>query len=964
MRTRKSLHLLCIVALLAAVSCVPRGRSVDPLAGLIPDEIDLHAQLPVDPAVKTGALDNGLSWYVQVNKAPSDRAIFRLVVRAGSVLEDDDQRGVAHFIEHMAFNGTEHFAGNELVKYLESIGSDFGAHINAHTSWDETVYKLEVPADDLAVLDQALVVLSDWAHGIAFDAEEFERERGVVMEEWRLDQGLQDRMQDAIFPGLWHGSTYLERRPIGTEESLQGLTVEAARRYYEDWYRPDLMGVIAVGDFDPNLMQALIGEHFGDLRGPEQPRERVWPELPEHPEPILTVFTDPELPVTAVEVSDKHDDVEQNTFGSYRDALVEWCVAEMLIQRLQLASLQADAAWLEAWPGDDRLTPSRGVRSLMAVVPEGTAVVGIEGLLTEVERIARFGFTEPELGRARAAVMSRMEEYFGERETTDSVEHAEEIVRVFTTGESMPGEEVEYLLAQRWMEGITLEEADAAGQAWMDGGGRMVSVYQPEKEGLVAPTTEELTAAIARVAAAEIEPPADEGDDVPLLAELPEPGQVIDEQEHAALDTVTWTLANGATVVVKPTLYKSDDVRFSATSPGGSSMIDDADFVAGMTAISIAGWSGSGELSLPALVRKMAGHRLGIDYWLEREFDRLEGTSSTEDLELLMQRLHLVFAAPRFEPGALERERELRRAAIENRAVDPEAAFLDLVDERFWQGHFRNLTWAPEDLEKMDLAVSERIYRERFGDVGDFTFVFVGNLDPVAFRPLVERYIGSLPGAGAAEQARPRAAARLPGVHRETVHLGTAPRATVVLRFHGAMESSWLSRNRLQSMVDILEVRLRELLREEMGGTYGVGASADSYELEGVYEVQVAFRCDPERVDEMKAAMWSVIEAMRTTEVPASYVDDVKTGDLRRREDALTDNGWWTEAIAGALGRGEDPGELLTFEERTTSLTTAEVQATAKRYLDPEQFLEIVLLPTEAAEEEGTGAEPQPAASP
>ena len=946
-----SLHRIArCAALLAALSllaCVPKGHRVDPYSALIPPEPVPGDPLPMDPAVQTGTLGNGLTWYTQRNTAPPDRAILRLVVRAGSVLEDEDQLGAAHYVEHMAFNGTEHFPGNELVRYLDSIGSGFGAHVNAHTNWDETVYKLEVPTTDLDLLDKGLLVLEDFARGITFDPEQFEAERGVVLEEWRLDQGLADRMQDAVFPALWHGSRYLDRRPIGTEESLRGLTVEAARRFYDDWYRPDLMAVVAVGEFEGVDVQKMIVDHFGDMAGPEQPRERPWPALPEHPEPILTVFADPELPVTAVEVADKFDFVEEATWGGYRRSLVDWLLQAIVSERLDQRALSADAPWLEAWSSTDRLTPSRGVASMMSVVSEGRVLGAVDGLLEEVERVHRHGFTEGELARARAEVMSMMQEYYDERETTDSVEHADEIIRVFTTGEGMPGEEVEYLLATRWIPEITLDDVTAAAHGWMDGGGQMISVYQPKKEGLEVPEPAGILAVVDAVAAREIAPPAADEVDAPLMAELPEPVAVADETYREDLNLTTWTLDNGATVVVKPTRFKAEDVRFEATSPGGSSTIDDDVFVPGMTATSIAGWSGTGNLDLPALLRAMSGKRVDLTYWLERDYDKLAGASSVEDLELLMQRLHLVFAAPRFEPGALERERELRRATIENRDADPEAAFFDAVDDRWWQGDPRYRIWTPEQLDLMDLAASEEAYRRRFGDVGDFTFVFVGNLRPDQLKPLVERYLGSLPGAGTSEQRIDRGARRLPGVHRETIRLGTANRATVVLRFHGPLEATWLSRNRLMSMADVLDVRLREVLREELGGTYGADASADSDDADGAYEVSVRFRCDPERVDELLSATWQVIEELRTVPLPESYVNDLQARDLRQREEANYDNKWWAGALTGAIERGEEMGELLAFEERTMSLTTEEVRATAEALLNPEQFLEMVLLPAD-----------------
>lgn len=861
--------------------------------------------LPVDPSVSWGVLDNGLTWYVEENARPAERAEIRLVVKAGSVLEDEDQRGLAHFVEHMAFNGSEHFEGPALVDYLQSIGMRFGAHVNAYTAFDETAYVLQVPTDDPALLSKGLLVLRDQAGGLTFDPEECERERGVVLEEWRLGQGLQQRVQDTLFPLTMHDSRYNDRLPIGTEESLKTFDCAAARRFWEDWYRPELMAVMAVGDFDAEAVQAEIAELFGSLDNPKPKRERDYFRVPDHDEPLAGVLVDAELPRASIMVMAKFDSIQENSHDAYRRFLLSGMVYTMINERLAAIAQDPDAPYFGAGMSETSVGHERSGRVLSIAPREGRELEALRVALTEVERARRWGFTPGELDRGRKESQRGMQAYWDERDTTDSATHIEELTRVFLTNEPMPGIPYEYGLSLVYLPEMDLEQASAWASANLfPDESRIVAALLPDREAS-AVSQAELVAVMREVAAADIPPPEAEGELPPLTTLSPEPGTVEPVGTDDVLGTVTWKLGNGATVVLKQTDFVADQILFRAISDGGFSNVEDEDFASAALMIPVARRSGLGELDAMDLGRVLAGHGTRVVPFVAENGEGFGGGGSAYELDTTLKLVHLAFTQPRFSPSAFRLEQESRIESVRNLGVDPDARFSKEAAELVWQDHPRMTPWTVEELESADLEVMKRLYGERF-DISDFTFYLVGNIDFERAERLVAKWLASVPGSGKDDEVVDRGVRRRPGVHERTVDRGDTPRTRVSLTFHGPFESTWDNRSHLRVLEDALGDLMLEELRERLGGTYGVGVSAGVEERpEGtVFTVDIGFECDPDRADELQAATWAVLNHVKETPFSAERLASVAEQQRRERETAMRTNGFWLDVLSSADARG------------------------------------------------------------
>jgi zinc protease len=938
-----------LLALLLA--CAPKVLSAQPPVAALPALPPLTDALPVDPAVHEGTLANGLRWYVQQNHTPAARAELRLVVHAGSLLEDDDQRGLAHMLEHMAFNGTEHFPHGGLVAWFESIGMSFGAHVNASTGFDDTIYTLTVPTDRPELLDQALLVLSDQAGRMTLDPTEIDKERGVVLEEWRTGRGAGGRVTDALTPFTFAGSRYAERLPIGTPESVKGFDPAALRRFYTDWYRPDLMAVIAVGDFDPATVEHLVETHFAGLTNPPNERPRPALGIPPHAEPVVAVVTDPELPSVGVTLLAESEDHERNTWGGYRELMIRNLVYAIMNDRIEARRRAVPGAWLGAGVGWDRLGPSTAAAAVMVQPSPDAIVPGLRAVLDEVARARRYGFSADEVELARKAQLSAYESYRLGQDTSVAAEDAAEIVRVFTTGEAMPGTAAECDIARRILASVQPADLDAYVKTWMTEN-LVLTVTMPDKPGLAVPTEAELRAVLADMDTRPIAPPVAAKAVAPLVRPLPKPGHVVSRRALDPLGVTVWTLSNGVEVWVKPTDYQADEVLLGAWSPGGTSLVPDDHFVAAATATAIRDESGLGKLDPTQLGTALAGHEASAWSYIGSYAEGVRGSAAPRDLETMLQLVYLDFTAPRFTDAGLAEVRRAQETTLANRLSTPEALFGDAANKLLWGDSPRHRPWTVADLDQLDLAASRTFYRERFADAADFHFVIVGNVDPATLEPLVDRYLGSLPGHGGGEKPGDDGLRRLTGARTAVVHAGVEPKAEVSLDFEGPFTSDWGTRNQLQALAGVLEVRLREELREERGGVYGVNVGAGSWEVpdEG-YSLAIDFTCDPARVDELTTAALRVVGELRDTPVDERYIDNEKEMNRRERETQEHSNGFWLAALLGTLEHGEDPLELLGYDERNAALSAAVVQSAAKQWLDPARLITVELLPAE-----GTGS--------
>ena len=901
--------------------------------------------LPLDPTVTVGTLDNGLRYYIRTNKRPENRAELRLVVNAGSILEDEDQQGLAHLLEHMAFNGTANFEKQELVRYLESIGMSFGPDVNAYTSFDETVYMLQVPTDDPDILSTAFRILEDWAHLVTLDGEEIDKERGVVIEEWRLGRGANARIMDKQLPVLFSGSRYARRLPIGKVEVLETFPHDAIRRFYQDWYRPDLMAVIAVGDFDPAWMETTIRERFSGIPAPQDPRPRPEYDVPGHTETLFAIASDPEATATQVAILFKQPVEDRNTLAGYRELLVERLAAAMLNARLFELTQAEDPPFVAAGTARGRFVRTSSFVQLAALVAEDGVQLGMEALLTEAERAARHGFVPSELERAKANLLRGLEQTYADRENQPSARFASEYVSHFLEGEPAPGIELEFQAAQALLPTVTTEEVDRVAQEWLDDRNRVVLVSSPEKEGLVVPTEAELLPVFQEVLAMEIGPYEDTTPEEPLVAETPTPGPVVAEGTVPELGLTDWTLANGVRVILKPTDFKEDEVLIRAFSPGGYSLSSVEDHFSASNASQVVAMGGVGSFSQVELQRKLAGKAVGVSPSIGELTEGLSGAASPRDLETLFQLIHLYFTAPRKDETAFRALQAQMGAVLANRGASPLAAFQDTLLVTLAGGHPRARPLTLEAFQEIDLDRAFAFYQDRFADASDFTFVLVGAFDPQEIRPLVETYLGSLPNLSRQESWVDLGIAPPTGVVEKRVVRGVEPQSRTQIIFSGPFEYTRENRLGIRILTSVLDTRLREVIREEMSGTYGVGVGR-TYEPfpEPRYSISVSFGSDPERVDELVEAIFSEIRSLQE-EGPAP--DDVRSAreqERRSRETNLRENSWWATQLSFSYQYDMDP-RLLLDESLLAEVTTGTVQRDASLWIRLDNYVKVSLFP-------------------
>ena len=921
----------------------------------------LDESMPVGPNVTVGQLENGLRYYIRENDEPSNRAEFMLVVKVGSVVEDEDQLGLAHFLEHMAFNGTDNFEKQELIEFMESIGMRMGADLNAGTGFDMTRYMLQIPTDSPEVIATTFQILEDWAHALTLDGEEIDQERGVIIEEWRARRGVGARIQDQQNPVILKDSRYASRSPIGTVESLETFEHEALRRFYREWYRPDLMGVVAVGDFDAAEVEALLIEHFDGISAPESPRERTEYLVPVQEGTLFAIITDEELTSTSVAVYHKMPLDDDETIGGYRQRMVERLYLGMLNLRFSEIAREPDPPFLGASSSKGRLVASRGAYVLRASVAEDGIERGLEVVFTEAERVARFGFTASELERQKIDVLRGIERSYTNRASRRSASYAAEYSRAFLDGEAIPGIEYEYELYKRFVPEITLEEVSQIGRDWIRSDDRVIVVTAPEKEGLEIPSEDALLAVLDGVSNMEITAYEEEVIDGPLLADIPDGSAVVATREFAE-DIVEWELANGVRVALKPTDFQEDQIVFRGFSPGGTSLVSDEEWIPASTATVLLRGGGLGEFNAIDLNRVLTGKVASAIPYISSFEEGVSGSASPQDLETMFQLIYLTFTAPRADPEYFEVFKTRNRTALLNRDASPGVAFNDAINRIMTQDALRSRPTTVETLDHTNLDESLAFYQDRFADASDFTFIFVGNIDLDVMRPLVERYLGGLPSTDRVETWRDIGDRPPRGVIEETVRKGLEPQSRTLLLFTGSIDyGDRDQRLGIAAMTSVLSTRLREVLREELGGTYGVSVgSSFSWRPEGQYRLSISFGSDPERVDELLDAVYAEIERLKASPPAEDEVNDVIEAQRRTWETNQESNRWWLNVLDARYrflldeldGRYPSGGRLLetlsTYEASLDAVTPARIQELARRYFDLDNRVRVTLLPEEA----------------
>jgi len=910
------------------------------------DELDLSQELPIDPNVAIGEFDNGLRYYIRVNEKPENRAIVRLVVNAGAVLEDDDQDGFAHLGEHMAFNGTKNFEKQELVDYLESIGMKFGPEVNAGTGYDYVHYILQLPTDSLHQFEKGFQVLEDWAHQVTYDDEEIQKERGVVIEEWRLYRGATARMEDKWFPILFQGSKYAERNIIGDIELLKNDDNDAVRRFYKDWYRPDLFAVIAIGDFDADYVKTLIESHFASIPMPEDPRAREYYPVPDHQETLYAIVTDPEAPRTDVQILFKRDVKKITTIGDYRHSLVERLYNQMQNIRLNELRQQADPPFMYGFASTIKFIQTKDLYYMVAGVKEDGIERGIETLFTEALRVKRHGFLASELDRARAAILRMYEQAYNERDKTESIAYADEYLRNFIYDETIPGIENEYHYAKTMLPGISLQEVNGLVDDFVTDSNRVVIVRAPEKDGFEIPTEQDLKTILASIENKDIQPYEDNVSDEPLVADPPKPGAIVKERKIDELDVVEWTLDNNIRIMLKPTDFKNDEIQFQGGRWGGHSLASDSEYLSASHASSIINQSGWGQFDPITLQKKLTGKIARVYTNISESMETVSGRCSPKDVETFFQLVYLSFTAPRMDTEAFESYKARMKGYLENEKASPEAVFSDTIQTVIHLNHPRRLPEEMEDYDNIDLQAAYSFYKDRFSDVGDFYFVIVGNFDVEEIKPLVLRYLGGLPARDREHSNKDPQVELFSGRVEKTVKKGIEPKARVQIELNGDYDWSLENNYAFYSMRDVLDIKLREVIREEKSGTYGVRVSAMNWFTPNEkYRISIGWGCDPERVDELTETMYSVIDSVKNFGPDDLTLKKVREQQLRSHEVNLKENGWWNDRLGNAYWADYNHVEILKVPERAATLSKEMIQEATKTYFNTENVARFVLLP-------------------
>jgi len=899
-----------------------------------------------DPAVRTGKLDNGLTYFIRRNVEPRARAELRLVIDAGSILEDEDQLGLAHVVEHMAFNGTRRFERQEIVDYLESIGMRFGPDVNAYTSFDETVYMLTVPTDREGTLGTGLDILREWATEITFDSAQVEMERGVVIEEWRLGQGAGSRMQYRQFPTIAHRSRYADRLPIGTYASLERFGLAQVKRFYEDWYRPDLMAVVVVGDVDVDAVEAFVRDRFEGIPARENPRERREYSVPNHQETLVSIATDPELTSSSVSLYFKRRPEEWTQVSDYRQWLAEGLASSMLVNRLNEITQRQNAPILDVSSYQGRFVRTLTTFGITARTPDSDVGEGLQTLIQEIERAARFGFTKSELEREKREMRRIVQQRFTERERITSSSYAADYVSFYLYGGSVLGLETEYHLQNQLLERITTREVNRVVRQWTQAANRVMLASMPERDD-VAPPTESFLRLIVEMAHLQtLQPYRDVESDAPLIRGIPEPGRIVEETELAGIGARIWRLSNGSRVVLKPTDFRRDEVLFAGRSPGGTSLFPDEDFIAAMTAAAVVQSGGLGELTANDLRKRLTGRVAGVGADIGEMYEGLSGASSAEDLETLFQLAYLRFTAPRPDSAAFLAYRSQARASLANRQASPDNAFVDTLRVTLSQGHLRAMPPSVEMFDQLDMERSFEIYRDRFADASDFTFFLVGSFAIEEIRPLVETYLASLPSIRRVEAGRDVGIRPPTGVVEKVVYRGLEPRAATQLVFTGPIGFDRDNVVALQGLADVMTLRLRERLRESLGGTYGVevrgNAARDPVPR---YQFSIAFGSDPDRVDELVDEVFHEISRVVAEGPTEDELAKVREMQFRSRETSLRQNQFWLAQLINYDQYGWGLEEIATVATRFETMGSETIRNAAREYLSTGNYVRVSLLP-------------------
>ena len=945
MKSNTKFFIWSAVAVMAISGCATVQKSGKTEAGTT-QTAETSAILPLDTNVRVGKLANGFTYYIRRNTEPKERAQLYLATKVGSILEADNQQGLAHFMEHMSFNGTKNFPKNDLVNYLQKAGVRFGADLNAYTSFDETVYQLPIPTDDPEVFKNGMQIMRDWAQDATLDTTEINKERGVVLEEKRLGKGAQQRMQDKYLPMLFNNSRYSNRLPIGTEDVLKNFKPETIRKFYADWYRPDLQSLIVVGDINVAEVEQMIKAKFSDLKNPEKPVERTKYTIPLTGKNQFVAVTDKEFPVTVAQIIIKHPETVIKTTTDLRGNMMRSLYNQMTAARFSELTKQANPPFLQGGSNISGFLAGLDAASSFVVAKPGELEKGFKTVLTETERIKRFGFTQSELDRAKTAFMTDQESAYKERDKTNSENFVNEYLQYFLNGEASPGIQYEFDFYTKNIGGIALAEINSIAKKYITDVNRDVIIMGPEKDKDKMPDETTVNNWITSVTTENITAYVDQVSDKPLLSAKPTSGKIISESKIEALGITELKLSNGVKVILKPTDFKNDEISFSAVSPGGTSLYSNADFQSATNAATLISRSGLGDFNSIQLSKLLTGKQVVVQPNITERSESLVGYTNPKDFETSLQMVYLYFTQPRKDSEIFDGYITQAKGSLANRSNDPNSVFADSVAAVLGNYNVRRTGPSLEKVEQINLDRAYSIYKERFADASDFTFTFVGNFKPEEIKPLLEQYIASLPALNRNEQPKDLGIKTPAGKIQKLVYKGQEPKANVRLVFTGDYTYNETNNNQLDALAEVLSIKLIERLREDEGGVYGVGARASySKYPQGRYSMNISFGCAPENVEKLVASTLDEISKVKKNGALALDIEKFVAEERRTTETQLKENGFWLGYLTGAVQNNDDPKQILTYLESLKKIKPEVLKAAANQYLSGNNLVRLVLLP-------------------
>ncbi|MBB6274765.1 zinc protease [Pedobacter cryoconitis] len=906
--------------------------------------------IPNDPAVKIGKLPNGLTYYIRKNTEPKNRAELYLANRIGSLMENDDQQGLAHFTEHMAFNGTKDFPKNEIINYLQKAGVRFGADLNAYTSFDQTVYQLPIPTDSTELFKTGFKILANWAGKISMEADDIDKERGVIIEEDRQSgKNSGERIRKQLLPVLLKDSRYENRIPIGKIDLLKTFTHDKIRNFYADWYRPDLQAVIAVGDFDVNEVEKLIIANFSDLKNPAKERERLKYDLPDNKTPLVKIVTDPEQQYNIASVTWKQRGNILKTTTDQRKNMVYGMINAMLSARFQEIMEKNNAPFLFAQSSfggyQGGLIPDLNAFQTTVGAKSGKELAhAFTTAIAETESAVKFGFLQSELDVIKKNIEAGNEMLLKEKDKTSSGAFVGDYLSHFLTGAAIGSIDFNYAATQQNLKTITLAEVNALAKTLITKDNQIVIVQAPEKEKANLPTAAQLLAILANTGK-NLKPYVDHTIRKPLLAQPPVAGKVTAEKKFEDIGVTEWTLSNGIKVLLKPTDFKNDQILFSSFSKGGTSLANPNDYQSADNA-GIIPQSGLGDFNPSQLNRLLAGNTGNASAYIGELYQGFSGSAAPKDLENALQMVVASALNPRKDTDIFNKWISDARVSLENKNADPESVFADTVQAVLSSYNKRSMPYTLSDLDKISLDKAFDFYKGRFADLGEQTFVFVGNFDLNTIKPLIETYIAGLPTLNKKTDFIDLGARTPDGQISKTVRKGMEDKASVQLYIHGDYDYTANNNVQLDALNSALEIKILERLREKESGVYspGVSLSVSKYPAAHYYFV-ISFSCAPANVEKLITAALEEVKNIRTNGATAQDIVKFKSEEQRQQELNLRSNGYWLGYLTTRLKYNDSLNQLLTEKQRLDEVTVESSKAAAQKYLKQDNYIRLVLMP-------------------